>query len=770
MLEYQKFPIANARTGLDEALEPWLLPRDGYQAMVNCHLYRGVLEKIEGYSIYAYMTYRNQLKLTPAPDGVTTVFTGVITAPITSNFSGYGTLVLGSTSTTFSYASDTGGIVTLSSNQPGASGTINLTTLVVTLTFATAPPNSPYAAVYFLWDSAPPVMAGENAIMGIKQYFGANGSQEILIFDQKRVGKIVNNFGFAATQSETVQTVQEIPHDYVQTTVFTGDGVTLVFSGTLAAGHALPNTVSFVQYTSAGVLVSTIVDNGFGSLSGPNVNSAASFINYSTGAYQITFTVAPANGNTFTATVGVYGDLFTGSISNFFSLTNYQFKAFFTNSVDPIFYYDGSAIHYLNTNVSVKVVSASAGEPVYDVTTCLHVFTNRARLLLIAPTIFGVEEVFTIVWSRAGVPTDFTNDEDLPAPTSEPIRAIGYINTDLIVRFANSERVFRYTGDENSPFRWDTTNSLWACDAPYSTINYDTWFSSVGRPAIVASDGVNVRRADDSIPDFTDPSRLNEQTPIPFMSQESIQQGYGFRFDDLKEGWLCYNSSPQAEDGVTASDNVLAYSYLDNTYAVYSFPLSCLGFGRVINVPTWDTTFTTWDENLENWDSYQVQSNALLDLGGDQYGRVFELNSDNTQTNVAGETVPVLMSVITKNFNPFIEDGELCRFGYIDLFVTANQQSTLRVQFYVNDQLYIDANDQPAGYYKETKLTFNPKDAMSQNTNQSKVWKRIYVGSVAKEHTIRLYQNIEDFEDSIDQPIYIHAMVLYMKPAGRIFN
>lgn len=224
---------------------------------------------------------------------------------------------------------------------------------------------------------------------------------------------------------------------------------------------------------------------------------------------------------------------------------------------------------------------------------------------------------------------------------------------------------------------------------------------------------------------------------------------------------------------VTASDNVLAFNYLDGTYAVYGFPLSCLGFGRIVTVPTWGTTYVRWEDDADTWGSFEVQKNSLIDLGGDQFDRVYQLNTGNVCTAPGDPTttpVPVLMSAITKNFNPFIEEGELCRFGYLDLFVSANADSVLRVQFYISDQLYIDGSGNPAGFYQETVLTFNPKDSMSPNTNQTKVWKRIYVGSVGKEHTIRFYQNALDFSVTNDQPIYIHAMVPYFKRAGRIFN
>jgi len=765
--DYLPFPISNARTGFDESVEPWLLPRDGYQVMINCHLYRGVLEKIEGYTLFAPFTNRKIVSL-GVPDGVVTTFTGTLTElPITSNFFAYGTIVAGTSAETFSYDGDASATVINLVGTAGGTGTVDITTGDYSITFNTPPPLSTYSCAFLVWDYESTNGSAPFAIMGIKPYISANGSQEVLVFDQVRMGKIVLNEGILAAQSGTSQDVQEIPHDYYASAIITGNGATAIYSGTLSGAPLIPGTLVFTEHLSSGALGTIVVtDNGVGALIGTGVTSGS--INYVSGAYTITFSSNVPNGNYYDATTGVFGDLFTGSISNFFSLTNFQAKAFFCNNVDPIFYYDGVSVHYLNTNLTVKTVSASAGVPTFDISKCLHVFVNQQRLLLISPTVTQVPAVNTIFWSTAGNPLDFTNDEFLPASTSEPIRAIGFINTDLVVRFSNSERIFRYTQDAFSPFRWDSTNNIWACDASYSSINYDSWFSTVGRPAIVGSDAVNVKRVDEIIPDFTDLTRLAQQTPVPFMNQTSIQQCYGERFDDLKEGWLCYNSLPISQSQVTASDNVLAFNYMDATYAVYQFPFSCLGFGRIINVPTWSSIYTLWDDMADTWDSFQITNNALIDLAGDQFDKVYKLGSGNT---LGDGTTPVTMSVITKNFNPFIEQGELARFGYVDLFVSANVETILRVQFFLNDELYIDSNNEPAGSYKEVVLTFNPKDAMSPVNDQVKVWKRIYVGAVAKSHTIRFYQDASDFTDqTLDQPVYIDSMVLYMKPAGRIFN
>lgn len=772
MKEYQGFPISNFRTGLDEALEPWLLPREAFQLMKNCHCYRGVVEKINGYNPYAKMSYRNVVAPNESINGVRTTFTFTLPfAPITSNFYAYGTIVAGSTGETFSYQSDDGSNIITLLGSAGGTGTVNISGLSASITFNTAPPSSTYSSVFFEYDSASP---GTYSIMGIKPYYDSTGSQSIIVFDEKRVGKIKTNQGLMIQLSGTNQNIQEIPHSYYQNTIFVGAGSVGPYTGTL--GHSVePGTLNWQLYNATtGALVASnqVTDNGFGGLIGPNVASGS--INYTTGAYTITFSTNIANTDKYDSVTGVYGNLFTGSFVNFFSCWNYQYKLFFCNNVDPIFYYDGTMIQYLNTNLSVKLVTASAGVPQFDITTTLHLLAHRERLILLSPTVEGTPQVSAAYWSEAGNPLNFTNDEQLFASTSEPIRTYGLINTSLVVRFSNSERILNYTEDAFSPFRWDSTNNLWQCDGPYSVINYDSWFSSVGKPAIVSSDGVNVRRADEIIPDFTDPYRIEDNSPVPYMNQTSIVVSYGFRFDDLKEGWLCYNSSPNAEATVTKADNVLAFNYLDQTYSVYTFPFSCLGLGRILTLPTWGNTFVPWADYNLAWGDYQLSDSALLDLAGDHYDTVYELNAGTTQT-VAGDStltpVPVLMDLMTKNFNPFIEEGQLARLGYVDLFVSANDQTTVRVQFYLNDQQYLDVNNDPAGYYQETVINLTPTDAMSPTTRQIKIWKRIYVGAVGKEHTIRIYQNEADF-DSVDQyqPVFIHAIVPYFKPAGRIFN
>jgi hypothetical protein len=551
------------------------------------------------------------------------------------------------------------------------------------------------------------------------------------------------------------------------------DGTTKTFTGTIPA-PVLPGDVVISLYNNASppLLQTTITDNGSGLLTGVSANggpTASGFINYFTGAFTVTFTgTAPASTSTLNSSGCVYGDVFTGDYTNFFSVANYTFKAFITNGVDPIRYYDGMCLHYLNTNLTVKPPFLP-----FDISTCLHVAINRERLLLLYPTVSGTPFPNGIYWSFPGNPLDFSTNLGLDfalAPTSEPIRLFFFINSDMIVRFGNSERIFRYTGDAFAPFRWDTTNSIFRCDTRYSAINYDKYGTSVGKAAIVASDGVNIQRADEIIPDFTLNDRALIEGPIISIQQTSMDQCYGERFDDFKEGWLCFKvDSPNATGDIERSDSILAFNYMDDTYSVYTFPFNVLGFGTVTSVDTWGNNFDEWGEADYAWGSFYEDFGSLVDLAGDRNGVIYTLGKGNSQYDINGNKIPVIFDVLSKNFNPFYEDGQKCILGYVDLFVSASPTTQLTLDFFNSDTLYVDSSGNPAGAYQTTTLTFTDTDNMS-SAPMKKVWKRVYVNVVAKEHTIRFYQTLASLTAEPNQPVRIHSMILHMKPAGRIFT
>lgn len=765
--EYQPFLISNFRTGFNEALEPWLLPRDSFQVLNNAHLYRGVVEKINGYTLYSRMSYRSSITLTGAIDGTNKVYTTTLGSIPSTDKETISATVNAATGQVESFHNNGDG--TYASNL-GGTGTINYVTGAISVTFNTAPANMTtgavqYNAVIMAYDS---FVGSVQPIMGIKPYIGASGVQEILIFDTKRTGKIVDLGEVISIVQSMNYGIQEIPHE-VQLNLSlaqTGfNGTVGPFIKTLPFTFLSRNLTSFKIYNAASTLVATIVDNGAGVL----VNSvgdtlllttgALNYFNYVTGQWVMTFAVVVPNTYTMNFYGGVYGNYWTGDFTNFFSVENYQANTFMTNALDDPRYYNGTEIKYLDTRVDITTNQVA---PFY-ISKVLHFVVYNNRLLMLSMYVNNVPQLSMARWSTLFDPLNWTNQEFLSAPTSDPICAFFLISTSLVVRFSSSERNLTYTADAFSPFRWDPTNLMWRCDSNYGTINYDKWGSSVGLAAIVGSDGVNVTRVDEIIPDIVNNARIDEQQPFPAIDQESIGQCYGQRFDNYKEGWLCYKqySTDDGQNGPVASDTVLAFNYLDNTYAVYEFPFSVLGTGKSVNANIWENTFTNWIDTANTWSSYTQTKNSLTDLGGDQFGTVYQLGTGNNITSpVDGSVIPCLMNVVTKDFNPYLDIGDQARFGYVDFLMSSNSDTTVRVQFYINNQIDPDYDT----FYQETSIQLI-------GNGDSKVWKRIYVGAVGKVHTMRIYQNTDDFVGGIsNQPIRIHAMCPYFKPTGRVFG
>lgn len=106
----------------------------------------------------------------------------------------------------------------------------------------------------------------------------------------------------SGVNSQLVQSISEFyglyPRSYKKIAVKTGDGVTTNFTGTLSYVPLLKNEVYFSSIDTAGDrLLAT--ESGGGTWEGSV--SAPGSINYITGAYNITFDIAPANGESIYA-------------------------------------------------------------------------------------------------------------------------------------------------------------------------------------------------------------------------------------------------------------------------------------------------------------------------------------------------------------------------------------------------------------------------------------------------------------------------------------
>lgn len=440
---------------------------------------------------------------------------------------------------------------------------------------------------------------------------------------------------------------------------------------------------------------------------------------------------------------------FTGNITNFFNYTNWQDTPggssfiYMANNIDPVTLYDGTTA----TQPTLWTDSAHTT----SISTCLDVQVYKQRILYIRPTLSGspIPENQTIYWSAqnnaTNVVTDIAgNGGFLAAPTGDIIQSVEFIRDVLVVFFTNSTWIFRYTGNDFAPFRWDKVNNTKSTNAPYASIAYDERCTSIGATGLIACDGVNVQRYDIPIIDYYETN----------FSQQYFAQSFSQRYDNLNQGWMLYvsNETPNPLVGGVApgSDSALIYNFLENTWATYTFtiPLTCLGTFYLQKGSTWADLTQTWDSLDKAWNSFSSQKNAPILLAGDTTGHVWYMDD---QSQVTDNGTSIIPDIITTRWNPIMQMGEKIQFGYIDIYYyIASLDADDPVQVTLN--FYVDNSENVAG---SRTLTLDGP------ANSEFTFKRIYLNLIGEFIRMEIDPNVDSFMQFI-------GFIIWVKPAGRL--
>lgn len=388
-----------------------------------------------------------------------------------------------------------------------------------------------------------------------------------------------------------------------------------------------------------------------------------------------------AGSDTFTAQVLPSG--FSGTIENFFNFTNWQPTPggssflFMTNNIDPITLWDGTTA----TQPSLYIDSAHS----ITLSNCLDVKVYKQRLLYIRPTLSSsaIPENQTIIWSKINNPTTIEYDVAgnggfLAAPTGDIIQSAEFIRDVLVVFFTNSTWIFRYTGNDTAPFRWDKVNNSKNTSSPYGSIPYDERCTSIGSTGFIACDGVNVQRYDVPIIDYYE-TKFQEQF---------YKQAFSQRYDNINQGWTLYvsqdNIFPLVGSVAPGSDQALIYNFLENTWATYkwSIPMTCLGLFQRQAGTTWADLTIPWENADLPWQSYSTQKAAPILLAGDTTGHVYFMDDETTVVDIYpinGEIIAVGDGGTTYSgtvANPPVKAGTFTATDGTEIF-TDNSDGTL---------------------------------------------------------------------------------------------
>lgn len=708
---FKPFLIGEMKTGLFNYLEPWIRPVDSFDPLSNAFIYRGTLQKRNGYTEFGRLAYRDNGIQIAVGSGIV-AYSGTLAAfPIRS-----GTMT--ATDGVESFIDGGNGILT---GSAGGSGTINYTTGAWTLTFNVAVIAAVIIRASYTYVPTQTVTPAPSSrpIMGLKAWADeSNGTRLLLAMDTRR----------AAVYNASTE--QFDPLSSVSQQIWQGDAATTTLALTTGFLNIAPYTVSITDGTS------TVVDDGIGGLSASGNFAAGGAVNYATGVITPVFTAAPAITVTITASFNLQGDYFTGDNTNFFNAINWLGDMFMTNAKDRITLFDGTKL----SRPAFPITQAHKITFTNDISTCLDVDAYKNRLLVQKPTLVGSSsaEAQSIRWSSINNPTNLVadvtgNGGELSAPTEDIIQSSEFLRDQLIVFFQNSSWTFRFTGAAFDPFRFDKINNSKSINAPYGTIDYDERITAMGSKGLIACDGVNVQRYDVSVIDqFLD------------INQNKFAQCFSQRFDTLNQTWMLY---PSAQNDALISDKVLVYNFLENTWATFNLPLSCLGLYYVTKDATWSSFAPggsnplSWNQAEFSWNYYLLQDLAPTLLGGGHTGIVYQLNDDDNDDGAAIES-----SITSARLNPFVGTGEKVQFGYIDIYYEKNNDCTLDLTF------FIDNSSAPA-----TTRTIT----LDGPTNADVHFKRVFINITGQFLRFNIYNNqSETFK--------ILGMILWAAPSGRL--
>lgn len=509
-----------------------------------------------------------------------------------------------------------------------------------------------------------------------------------------------------------------------------------------------PGSISITDGTT------TITDDGAGNFNSGGIFAAAGTVNYTTGIVVLNFVGTTAN-TVLTVSGTLTGPYFTGNISNFFNWTNWQptdpttfvsstSYLYLANGVDPITIFDG-------TNLARPVLYVNSGFTDY-IATAPDVAVFKNRLLIFKPTYNSSSNALnqTISYSALFSPFNFVSDVagnggNISAPTGDIFISEEPLRDSIVVNFSNSTWLFRFTGINANPFRFDKINNNKTNNSPYASVDYDERTTSLGTKGMTACDGVNVSRYDIPIIDYYETT----------ISEKYLGQCFAQRYDNLNQTWMLYVSQSNVFSVIGSvapgADQALIYNFLENTWATYTFstPMTCMGTFSKVSGTTWAALTQQWEVTQLSWNSFSDQKVSQILLMGDVNGNIYLMDD---QTQVKDNGVSIIPDIVSTRWNPFIQQaGQKTQFGYVDIYyyiasVDSSNPVAVTLNFYTDNS--------------ETVAARRPL-TLDGPSNGLYAWKRIYINLVGE----FIQMEIDPTEDSFMQFL---GFIIWARPAGRL--
>ena len=733
---YKPYPIYDMKSGVRLDKEPWLIPKDAFVELFNAYLYHGVLKKRQGYEEFARLVHGVSAEDLHEGDGSTKTFAG----HLNGYYSNSGSAVWSDDCAD----DDTADFTLTDCTMALSSGTYTITETAATQEVSIAMSGLTVGAIYeFSIDVKDGT--GANILCNIKATNNADDTDLATTYFRTNATSETRSVRWAATETT----------NKIEINLALGAGETAIVDNWSVYLQAVNGTT--IRYNDVDINdgTETFTCASTGVLTGDAAGSGT--LNLTTGAYTITLNAATAAGTDIEATYHYYpenevmgiwelvqnngterliamdtkrlnrwdttneyftdvslSDRWTGIDDDFFWACNFNNKVYMTNNIDRVTSYDDTTHENLLMDTN--------GDLSNNVATCLLLFNYKERLVALRTTEDGTAYPQRARWSAAGG-TDYSNGGYVDAPTEQFIIGAEFLGNDLIVFFERSIYALKYQINAKLPFIWVKIADTEGAAATFSIGAFTKELTALGPTGLIGTNGINdAYRIDIQIPDFT----LN-------FASDYIKYCYNVMLDEIRQSWITY-----ARIGQTYPDRLIGYNYEDKAYFTADNAFHCFGFWEAGADVTWEDD-RSWEECEFPWGDKTLQSGYPITLGGDRSGYIYQMNSGGDDDGSAIESI-----VQTGRWNPFIEQGENARFGYLEFLAETDSNITLTFEFYKNSE-----ND----YYKT-------QDVVLTGTGEKK-WFRITVGETGFLHAVKIKNNASD------QTYAIHAMMPWFKPAGR---
>lgn len=416
-----------------------------------------------------------------------------------------------------------------------------------------------------------------------------------------------------------------------------------------------------------------LTDNGTGTFTGAGTGT----INYTTGAVSVVFTTAPAIASTVLLTYSYHPGLPVMGVMSFYPTNNIRqlivadttYVNMYNPSTDRLddisssTAYNCSAtdfwswVNYASASSVPRLLFSNGvvGDVIqqYDGTTVAayaptftpgtlnarQMFNVKDRLVLFQTIENGTLFPRRIRISGTGANCDnFDNTATgagfIDIPDNTWFFGAAFNRDDVLFFTESSTWALKFTGNDVVPFSLEKIDGSRGSAAAFSVISYLNRTIAASPRGLIISDGYQVDRMDNNIPDFAFNSIKSDQFLRCFS---------GF-LDEDRDVYMIYPSEgivrpPLLVNG--ESDRILIINFEEDNYAIYRIPLSCMGnFQLSITIQWTDLTTTngypSWDalaETFGNWNAFPYSKGAPITIGGGHKGEIWRLNDTQSEDN-----------------------------------------------------------------------------------------------------------------------------------------